>query len=167
MAGSTRVSSRASAWLDPCPRASAISTAVWTTRSREIRSTTSSWGRGLPAQAAEAPTSRRSSTRALSTSLPARVTARIASKREVDCSTKRRWSSVVHMAVSGMATEKMSSARRAISALRPSSASSSSVGSASSGTRMAEPPSALRAPKPFRSDSENDGPVPSSPVTFR
>jgi hypothetical protein len=32
---------------------------------------------------------------------------------------------------------------------------------------MTEPPSALRARKPFRSETENDGPVPSSPLTLR
>src|SRR5438128_7415051 len=167
MAGSTRVRRSASAWLEPWPRASAISTAVWTTRSREIRSTTSSWGRGLPAQAAEAPTSRRSSTSDSSTWSPARVTDRIASRRAADWSTKRSCSSAVQIDASGMARRKISSARRAISLLRPSSASSNSVGSASSGTRMAEPPSALRARKPFTSEREKDGPVPSSPLTLR
>jgi hypothetical protein len=32
---------------------------------------------------------------------------------------------------------------------------------------MAEPPSALRARKPFRSEREKDGPVASSPLTLR
>jgi hypothetical protein len=97
------------------------------------------------------------------------VTARIASNRAVDWSTKCCCSSAVQMAVSGMAAQKMSRARRAISALRPSSASSSSVGSASSGTRMDVPPSALRATKLFRSDSEKAGPSPVSsvPSVFR
>ena len=57
MAGSTRVSSSESARPQCRPRSSASSTAVCTTRSREMRRTTSSWGRGEPAQAALAPTS--------------------------------------------------------------------------------------------------------------
>jgi hypothetical protein len=31
---------------------------------------------------------------------------------------------------------------------------------------MVDPPSALRARKPFRSETENDGPVPSSALIF-
>ena len=65
------------------PRSSATSTAVCTTRSREMRRTTSSWGSGDPAHAASAPTSSRSPTSASSTSAPWPVTARMASKRRL------------------------------------------------------------------------------------
>ena len=74
-----------------------------------MRSTTRSWGRGLPAQAADGPDLLEVVDQGLVDVLAlTRSRSRMASKRWRDWSMKRPRSSAVHSAVSGTAAAKMS-----------------------------------------------------------